>query len=85
MNLQQTYATALGVIPKEKPILNEKFFPLTAEKFILIHNDNKLPSKHYELFPEVVSLLKPVLHKLGYRIYQIGGKNDPIIDRKSVV
>jgi hypothetical protein len=80
MNLQQTYATALGVIPKEKPILNEKFFPLTAEKFVLIHNDNKLPSKHYELFPEVVSLLKPVLHKLGYRIYQIGGKNDPIID-----
>lgn len=80
MNLQQTYATALGVIPKEKPILNEKFFPLTAEKFVLIHNDCKLPSKHYELFPEVISLLKPVLHKLGYRIYQIGGKNDPIID-----
>jgi hypothetical protein len=80
MNLQSVYATALGVIPKEKPILNEKFFPLTAEKFILIHNDNKLPSKYYELFPEVISLLKPVLHKLGYRIYQIGGKNDPIID-----
>lgn len=79
-SLQETYATALGVIPKEKPILNEKFFPLTEEKFILIHNDNKLPSKHYELFPEVISLLKPVLHKLGYRIYQIGGKNDPIID-----
>lgn len=80
MNLQSVYATALGVIPKEKPILNEKFFPLTAEKFILIHNDNKLASKWYELFPEVISLLKPVLHKLGYRIYQIGGKNDPIID-----
>lgn len=80
MNLQSVYATALGVIPKEKPILNEKFFPLTAEKFILIHNDNKLSSKWYELFPEVISLLKPVLHKLGYRIYQIGGKNDPIID-----
>ncbi len=80
MNLQQTYATALGVIPKEKPILNEKFFPLTTEKFVLIHNDNKLVSKYYELFPEVISLLKPVLHKLGYRIYQIGGKNDPIID-----
>ena len=80
MNLQQTYATALGVIPKEKPILNEKFFPLTAEKFILIHNDCKLVSKFYELFPEVISLIKPVLHKLGYRIYQIGGKNDPVIE-----
>lgn len=80
MNLQSVYATALGVIPKEKPILNEKFFPLTEEKFVLIHNDNKLVSKWYELFPEVISLLKPVLHKLGYRIYQIGGKNDPIID-----
>lgn len=80
MNLQQVYATALGVVPKEKPILNEKFFPLTADKFVLIHNDNKLPSKFFELFPEVISLIKPVLHKLGYQIFQIGGKNDPIID-----
>jgi hypothetical protein len=79
-SLQSVYATALGVIPKEKPILNEKFFPLTAEKFILIHNDFKLQSKGYELFPEAISLLKPVLHNMGYRIYQIGGKNDPIID-----
>ena len=80
MNLQQVYSTALGVIPKEKPILNEKFFPLTADKFVLIHNDNKLPSKHYELFPEVISLIKPVLHKFGCQVFQIGGKNDPIID-----
>lgn len=80
MNLQQTYSTALGVIPKEKPILNEKFFPLTADKFIVIHNDSKLPSKFYPYFGEAISLLRPVLYKLGYKIYQIGGKDDPVLD-----
>ena len=63
-SLLDVYSTALGVIPKERPILNEKFFPLKDEKFIIIHNDNKLPSKHFDYFPEVISLIKPVLHKL---------------------
>lgn len=80
MHLIDAYSNCLGVIPKERPILNEHFFPLVEEKFITLHNDFKLQSKGYELFPEVISLLKPVLHKLGYKIYQIGGKNDPLID-----
>lgn len=79
-SLLDTYSAYLGVIPKERPILNEKFFPLKDEKFIVIHNDNKLPSKYFEYFPEVISLIKPVLHKLGYKIYQVGGSNDPILD-----
>ncbi len=80
MNIIHAYSNYLGIVPTERPILNEQFFPLKDEKFITIHNDNKLPSKWFEYFPEVISLLKPILSQLGYKIYQIGGPNDPILD-----
>lgn len=80
MNLIHAYSNYLGVVPTERPILNEQFFPLKDEKFITIHNDRKLESKFFEYFPEVISLLKPILSQLGYKIYQIGGPNDPILD-----
>jgi len=80
MNLAHAYSNYLGVVPTERPILNEQFFPLKDEKFITIHNDRKLESKFFEYFPEVISLLKPILSQLGYKIYQIGGPNDPILD-----
>lgn len=79
-SLLNTYATSLGVIPKNLPILNLSFFPC-PEKFITIHGgDNKIPSKTYEYFPEVISLVKPILHKMGIRIVQIGGPQDIPID-----
>lgn len=79
-NIIHAYGNYLGVVPTDKPILNEQFFPLKDEKFITIHNDRKLESKFFEYFPEVISLIKPILSKLGYKIYQIGGPNDPILD-----
>lgn len=79
-SLQAEYARSLGIIPKERPILNEKFFPVTGGKYIVIHNDGKLPSKLYDYFPEVISLLRPILNKFGYKIHQIGGPNDPKLD-----
>lgn len=79
-SLLDSYSSYLGVIPKEKPILNLSFFPC-PEKFITIHGgDNKIPSKTYEYFPEVISLIKPILHKMGIRIVQIGGPQDIPID-----
>lgn len=79
-SLIDTYASYLGVIPKQGPILNLAFFPC-PDKFITIHGgDDRVKSKTYPLFAEVISLLKPVLSKLGYRIIQIGGKNDMEID-----
>lgn len=79
-NIIHAYSNYLGVVPTERPILNEQFFPLKDEKFITIHNDNKLVSKYYEYLPEVISLIKPICAKLGYKIYQVGGPNDPILD-----
>ncbi len=78
-HLLNTYANYLGVIPTEKPILNDKFFPLPSSKYIVVHNDNKLPSKFYDHFEEVIALAKPILHRAGYQICQVGGANDPKI------
>jgi len=78
-HLLSTYANYLGIVPTEKPILNEKFFPLPSSKYIVIHNDFKLQSKGYEYFEEAINLAKPILHRAGYQICQVGGPNDPKI------
>lgn len=78
-HLIHAYGNYLGVTPTDCPILNEQFFPLPKEKYILIHNDNKLQSKWYEYFEDVINLVKPILHQAGYLVCQIGGKNDPPI------
>lgn len=79
MHLLSAYSNYLGVIPTDLPILNEQFFPLPKEKYILIHNDKKLQSKFFEYFEDVVNIIKPLLHNSGYLICQIGGKDDPPI------
>jgi hypothetical protein len=78
-HLIHAYGNYLGIVPTEKPILNDKFFPLPSSKYIVIHNDNKLPSKFFDYFEEVVALAKPILHQAGYQICQVGGPNDPKI------
>jgi len=79
-SLLDYYAMQLGVIPQSPPNLNLAFFPC-PEKFITIHGgDGKIPAKHFEWFPEVVSLLKPILRQQGYEIIQIGGPQDVEIE-----
>lgn len=78
-HLLSAYSNYLGVVPTEKPILNDKFFPLPSSKYIVIHNDNKLPAKFFDYFEEVIALAKPILHRAGYQLCQIGGPNDPKI------
>ncbi len=88
--LAETYALACGV-PLDRPEIADTFFPLThpLEKTILLHAfagatmtmNNRLvavaPAKIYEHFHEVVALLKPVVEPQGYKIFQIGGPNEP--------
>lgn len=78
-HLIHAYANYLGIVPTERPILNDKFFPLPQSKYIVIHNDKKLQSKYYDYMEEVCSLLRPILHQAGYQICQVGGPNDPPI------
>lgn len=75
-HLIQEYAKSLGV-KIGKPFLIDHFYPINAEKYITIHCDNKIDSKYYEYFPQVLNLLSPILKQNGYKIFQVGSINDP--------
>lgn len=75
-HLVEEYAKSLGV-KIGKPIFEPHYLPITDEKYITIHVDNKIDSKYYELFPEVLDLLKGIITKFGYKVFQIGGPDDP--------
>jgi len=75
-HLIEEYAKSLGV-KIGKPTLIDHYYPTLDNKYITIHADDKIDSKNYEYFPQVINLLKPILHKNGYKIYQIGGPQDP--------
>lgn len=75
-HLVEEYAKNLGV-KIGKPIFPTHYIPVIDDKYITVHVDNKIDSKFYEFFPEVIELLKNLLHPLGYKIYQIGGGEDP--------
>lgn len=77
-HLIEEYAKSLGV-KIGTPVLNDHFYPILDEKYITIHTDNKIDSKNYEYFPQVLNLIKPILNNLGYKIYQIGGPADPVL------
>ena len=78
-HLIEEYAKSLGV-KIGKPVIVDHFYPTLDDKYITIHTDNKIDSKNYEYFIQVINLLTPILNKYGYKIYQIGGSEDPKLD-----
>ena len=78
-HLIEEYAKNLGV-KIGKPIFPTHYIPVVDDKYITIHIDNKFDSRYYEYFPEVINLLKGRLIPNGYKIYQIGGANDPFLE-----
>ena len=79
-SLAETYALGAGV-RIDKPYLLEAFYPLKTHpsKAILIHasaGNNNFPAKIYDYYNDVVTLLKPIIEKFGYKIYQIGGAGE---------
>jgi hypothetical protein len=75
-HLVEEYAKNLGV-KIGKPVFPTHYIPVIDDKYITVHVDNKIDSKFYEFFPEVIELLKKLISPLGYKIYQIGGGEDP--------
>jgi len=71
----------------------DSFFPLATpiDQVILVHafggkikeengrREAEFPSKIYDHYDEVISLLKPIVEPLGYRFYQIGAPNEPAV------
>lgn len=69
MHLIELYAKDLGV-KIGRPKITSHFFPITHRDYITIHNDNKIPSKEYKYWDDVISLFKEKCDK--YKFVQVG-------------
>jgi hypothetical protein len=76
MHLLEQYSLASGVKIK-KPYIYEKFFPVTADKYITFHPSSK-PSKTYDYWQEVVNLIFPILNEKGIKIIQLGQDKEKV-------
>lgn len=75
MHLVETYSLSTGSKIK-KPFIHKKFFPLPFEKYITIQNSSGMQGKCYDYFQEVINFVNEDLEKAGYKIIQIGTKED---------
>lgn len=76
MHLLEQYSLACGVKIK-KPYIYEKFFPVTAEKYVTFHPTSK-PSKTYDYWQEVINLISPILDQKGIKIIQLGQEKEKV-------
>lgn len=75
-HLAEVYAKDLGVRIGE-PIFKPHFFPVLESDYITIHTDNKVPSKEYDYWEEVILIVKKTCPKIKF--IQIGSGKEPII------
>jgi len=75
MHLLETYALSTGSKIK-KPFIFKKIFPLPCSKYITVQNSSGMTGKCYDYFQEVIDFLYQKLDKYGYKIIQIGSKDD---------
>jgi len=76
MHILEQYSLTSGVKIK-KPYIYEKFFPITADKYITFHPSSK-PSKTYDYWQEVINLISPVLDQKGIKIIQLGQDKEKV-------
>ena len=75
MHLLERYALSCGV-KIDKPAIEEQFYPLTQDRFIVLHASSGMQSKNYDYYNEVVDLIKPYLDRENIKILQIGSEDD---------
>lgn len=79
MHILESYALQ-NDLKIDKPLIYEKYFPLTVEKFITLDTSSlgtkALSYDHWEL---VVDLISPKLKELGITIIQLGEKGDRLL------
>ena len=67
----EEYEKSLGV-KKSYPVVNRHFFPTDCSNYILISNQQKVPSKIYSHFLMAVDLLRSFCEERGIKIYLLG-------------
>jgi hypothetical protein len=74
MHLVEQYALSCAS-KVGSPYIYEKYFPLPFDKYITFAPLSR-PSKNYDYWRDVLSMLLPDFQKLGIAIVQIGGEKD---------
>lgn len=78
MHLIERYATSCGV-KIDKPYIYDTYFPLTVDKYISFQPFSKYPSKNYDYWDEVVSIISPYLQQNNIHLVHIGVKDDKAV------
>jgi len=78
MHLIEQYALSCGA-KINKPYIREKYFPIPANNYITFSPQSK-PSKNYDYWKEVLSMIVPPLSKTGIALVQLGVEKDPKFD-----
>lgn len=58
-----------------QPYIYETYYPIQTDKFITFQPFSK-PSKDYDLYNDVLSILLPILSKNGISVVQVGAKDE---------
>ena len=74
-----TYARITGLQIEGEPNVKEHFYPSPFERYITIQTGSGQTAKNYDLFPEVLALLKDRLDDAKIAIVHLGAKDDPAL------
>lgn len=80
MHLLENYALSTASKIK-KSYINKKFFPIAADKYITISTSSEIQNANYDYYQDVIDFIFPKLEKNGYKIVQIGSKEDKPLNK----
>ena len=80
MHLLEKYALSTGS-KISKPFILKKYFPLPFEKYVTIQNSSGMGGKCFDYFQDVIDFIFPILEQNGYKIIQIGSKDDAPLNK----
>jgi len=80
MHLVEQYALSCGV-KIDRPSIETSYFPIVPEKYITLHASNRIQSKTYDYYNDVMDLLHPYLEAENIKVIQIGSKDEQKIGR----
>ena len=71
MNKLERYSLHSG-LKIDRPLVNDCFFPIVHDKYITFHAEEKIDSKKYDYWQEIIDIIAPVLNNIGTKIIQTG-------------
>lgn len=73
--LLSTYARSTG-LQISRPNIKETFYPLPFERYVTIQTGSTQAAKCYDLWPEVLRLIQPILSANRIAVLHLGAKED---------